>query len=138
MQILASFSTHDTERLFLTYKRNPINYTKIKDKIVGKDLSEHYAQGKKSSWIFFGALSFIILISSSFSVMADHWDSFIALWMIWGGIVVLFIAWRILFARNATSIHDKNKNFFDNFELVAQECDSLEDFIQHWKPLRLT
>ncbi len=138
MQILTSFSQHDTERLFLTYKRNPINYTKIKDQIVGKDLSEHYAQSRKSSWVFFGALSFIILVSSSFSVMADHWDSFIALWMIWGGIVVLFIGWRVLFAKNATSIHDKNKYFFDRFELVAQECDSLEDFVQHWKPISTT
>ncbi|MFK7798081.1 MAG: hypothetical protein AB8E82_11555 [Aureispira sp.] len=132
MQILAAFSQHDTERLFLTYKRNPINYTKIKDKIVGKDLSAHYTQAKKSSWIFFGALTFIIVISSSFSIMADHWDSFVALWMIWGGIVVLFTIGRVLFNRNATSIHDKNKDFFQAFELVAQECDSLEDFVLHW------
>ena len=137
MQILASFSQHDTERLFLTYKRNPINYTKIKDKIVGKDLSEHYAQGRKSSWIFFSALSFIILISSSFSVMADHWDSFTALWMIWGGIVVIFTIWRFSFKRNVSSVHDKNKDFFEQFELIAQECDSLEDFVQHCRPLQI-
>lgn len=133
MQILASFSQHDTERLFLTFKRNPINYTKIKDEIVGKDLSEHYAQAKKSSWIFFGALTFIIVVSSSFSIMADHWDSFVALWMIWGGIVVLFTLWRVFFRRNATAIYDKNKIFFQEFEQVAQTCDSLEDFIQHWQ-----
>lgn len=133
MQILASFSQHDTERLFLTYKRNPINYTKIKDEIVGKDLTAYYAQSKKSSWIFFGALTFIIVVSSSFSMIANHWDSFVALWMIWGGIVVLFTLWRTFFKRNATSIHDKNKDFFQQFEQVAQECDSLEDFIQHWQ-----
>lgn len=137
MQILASFSQHDTERLFLTYKRNPINYTKIKDNIVGKDLSKFYAQSHKSSWVFFGALTFIIVISSSFSIVADHWDSFVALWMIWGGILILFIAWRIFFTRNASSIHTKNKDFFEQFELVAQECDSLEDFVQLWKPLKM-
>lgn len=137
MQILASFSQHDTERLFLTYKRNPINYTKIKDKIVGKDLSEHHAQARKTSWVFFGALTFIIVVGSSFSFMADHWNSFVALWMIWGGVVVLFIAWRMLFAKNVSSIYSKNKLFFEQFELVAQECDSLEDFVQHWKPLKV-
>ncbi|MGH1335858.1 MAG: hypothetical protein ACRBFS_06990 [Aureispira sp.] len=137
MQILTSFSQHDTERLFLTYKRNPINYTKIKDKIIGKDLSEHHAQGRKSSWVFFGALSFIILISSSFSVMADHWDSFVALWMIWGGIVILFTIWRISFTRNVSSVYDQNKKFFEQFELIAQGCDSLEDFVQEAGPLKI-
>jgi hypothetical protein len=135
MQILASFSQHDTERLFLTYKRNPINYTKIKEEIVGKDLTAHYEQSRKSSWIFFGALTFIIVVSSSFSVMADHWDSFVALWMIWGGIVVLFVGWQILFKRNATSIHEENKAFFERFELIAQDCDSLEDFVTLWQPV---
>jgi hypothetical protein len=42
MQTLVSFSENDLERLFLTYKRNFKNYSKIKNKVIGKDSEIQY------------------------------------------------------------------------------------------------
>lgn len=134
MQLTTSFSQHDVERLFLTYKRNPINYTKIKQEIVGGDLQERYQSVRKSSYLFFGAVTFIIVVSSSFSLIAEHYDSLIALWMIWGITALLFAGWMIMNHRNTYAIYHKNENFFGHFELIAQSCDSLEEFVGNWRP----
>lgn len=134
MQLLASFSPHEVERLFLTYKRNPINYTKIKQEIVGGNSQEGYQKVRKSSYLFFGAITFIIVVSSSFSLIAQHYDSLIALWMIWGITALLFAFWMVFNYRNTYAIYSKNEEFFDCFELVAQSCDTLEEFVGSWRP----
>ncbi len=125
MQLTALFSQHDIERLFLTYKRNPINYTKIKQEIVGSNLQEGYQRVRRSSYLFFGAVTFIIIISSSFSLVAEHYDSLIALWMIWGVTTLLFAGWMVFNYRNTYATYSRNENFFDHFELIAQSCRQL-------------
>ena len=42
MQTLVSFSENDLERLFLTYKRNFKNYSKIKNKVIGENAEMQY------------------------------------------------------------------------------------------------
>lgn len=132
MQTLASFSDHDLERLFLTYKRNFNNYTKIKDKVIGKDAEKLYKRTRKSSIFFFVALSFIILISSAFSLMADHFNSFVALWLIWGIAFTLFSIWSFIYYKTNYQILQKNQAFFDKFENIAEKNNSLEDFRNNW------
>ena len=134
MQSLASFSQHDVERLFLTYKRNPINYTKIKQEVVGDDVHDQYHRVRRSSTVFFGAITFIIVVSSAFSLVAAHYDSLVALWMIWGGTLVLYLGWIKFYHSNTYAIHTQNEDFFSRFELVAQSCDSLDEFVQYWTP----
>lgn len=133
MQILASFSRHDLERLFLTYKRNKPNYSKIKDKVIGEDADLLYKRTRRSSLFFFAALTFIITISSAFSLVAQHMDSFIALWMIWAIAFVLFIIWSVIYYRTNFHILQKNQAFFDKFEYIAQKHESLEEFSTNWK-----
>jgi len=132
MQTLVSFSKNDLERLFLTYKHNLKNYTKIKNKVIGKDAERQYKRNQKSSIFFFIALTFIIVISSVFSLVADHMNSFIALWMIWGIAAVLFSFWFITYYKNSSKILQQNQAFFDKFEAIASSNDSLDSFRMNW------
>ena len=132
MPSLASFSTKDVERLFLTYKRNQDNYRKIKDKVAGPDAEQQYKSKRKSSIFFFVALTFIIVVSSSFSLIAEHMNSFIALWMIWGGAFIIFVAWSIINYQTNYRILKQNQAFFSKFEAIAKKHDTLEDFTNNW------
>lgn len=132
MQTLAAFSEHDLERLFITYKRNFKNYTKIKDKVIGKDAEQQYKRNRKSSIFFFIAVTFIIVVSSMFSLVANHMNSFIALWMIWGIALTLFIVWSVIYYRTNFDILKKNQAFFEHFESVANNNSSLESFRKNW------
>lgn len=132
MQTLVSFSENDLERLFLTYKRNFKNYTKIKDKVIGKDAEQQYKRNRKSSIFFFIALTFIIVISSAFSLMAEHMNSFIALWMIWGIAASLFSFWFVAYYRNSSKILQQNQAFFHKFETIANNNESLDSFRMNW------
>jgi len=132
MQTLVSFSENDLERLFLTYKRNFKNYSKIKNKVIGKNAEQQYKRNRKSSLFFFIALTFIIVISSVFSLVADHMNSFIALWMIWGIAAVLFSFWFITYYKNSSKILQQNQAFFDKFEAIANNNESLDGFRMNW------
>jgi hypothetical protein len=132
MQTLVSFSENDLERLYLTYKRNFKNYSKIKDKVIGKDAEIQYKRNRKSSLFFFIALTFIIVVSSVFSLVAEHMNSFIALWMIWGGAAVLFSFWFVTYYRNSSKILQQNQAFFDKFESIANTNESLDGFRMNW------
>lgn len=132
MQIRVDFSEQELERLYLTYKNKPNNYQKIKKKIVGIDTSANYRKTRKSGLIFFGGVTFIIVVSSSFSFMAQHWDSFIALWMIWSIFLVLLIGWLFLLNKTTWQIHDYNRDFFEKFESTATHTTDLRQFKQKW------
>ncbi len=132
MPTLASFSDHDLERLFLTYKRNFSNYTKIKDIIIGKDAEAQYKRNRKSSIFFFVALTFIISISSLFSLFIEHKYSLGALWIIWGVALVIFLAWSFFNYRTNYRTLQLNQRFFRKFERIAKNHDSLEGFRTNW------
>ena len=135
MQILISFSNQELERLFLTYKRNPTNYQKIKLKVIGKNAELQYKRNKKSSIIFFIALTFIITVSSLFSLIGSLPDSFIALWIIWSITLVLFIFWSYYNYKKNHLVLEKNKAFFSKFEETAQKHTLLEEFKKNWKSI---
>lgn len=133
MQIAVNFSGSELDRLYLTYVQNPVNYQKIKTTIIGADAKTSYKQIRKSGFFFFGAVTFIIAVSSSFSMIAEHWDSFIALWMIWGITFVLLCVWLVLLYKNTTIIYNKNNAFFEQFEATIQQSNSLIEFQNNWK-----
>lgn len=128
MQTLATFSAQDLERLYLTYKKNQDNYTKIKDKVIGEDAELLYKSNRKSSFFFFGALTFVVAISSAFSLIASDINSFGALWTIWALALVLFIAWSVFYYKTNYQVLEKNRQFFQKFEATAQASQSLDDF----------
>ena len=132
MQTLVSFSENDLERLFLTYKRNFKNYSKIKNKVIGENAEMQYKRNRKSSIFFFIALTFIIVISSVFSLVADHMNSFIALWMIWGIAAILFSIWFLTYYKNSSKVLQQNQAFFEKFEAIANNNESLDGFRTNW------
>lgn len=132
MQVLINFSAQELNQLYLTFKRNPSNYTKIKEMILGVNSEEKFARNKKSLRFFFITVTFIIAVSSSFSLMADHMNSFISLWLIWTGAFILFIAANIIINKNTTYVQEKNKAFFEAFEFTANKNTSLDAFQSEW------
>ncbi len=130
MQILLSFTAEEKKRLYLTYKRNATNYSQIKEKVLGVDIEQSYRRKRKGILFFFTAITFIVAVSSAFSIVADHWDSFIAIWAIWGiFFTVLLIALSLMY-KNTVRIYGANKLFFEQFEDLAQASPSLEIFVE--------
>ncbi len=127
------FTEPDLIRLFLTYKNNRANFDTIKDKLFPNDQSTKLKQNKRTSLIFFICVTFIILVSSSFSIMADHWDSFGALMIIWVVFTIGVCIWYYLTIQRTTQIHLKNKAFIQQFILVAESSSSAESFIEAWQ-----
>ncbi|MCH2022956.1 MAG: hypothetical protein MK207_10810 [Saprospiraceae bacterium] len=132
MQILVSFSNEDLDRLFLTYKRNFSNYQKIKSKFIGKNAALKYNKSRKSSILFFIALTFIIIVSSIFSIIGALPNSFAALWIIWSIAFILFMLWSYYNYKINNQILNKNKTFFSKFEELAKKHETLEEFKKHW------
>jgi hypothetical protein len=132
MSILASFSQEDTERLFLTYKKNFRNYNLIKEKVLGRDTEKKYLRNRKSSIFFFGAFTFIIGISSAFSLVGDQMNSLAALGIIWALGFIFFVVWTLINYKANYQVSEQNKAFFDKFEAVAEKCLNLDNFKKSW------
>ena len=132
MQIQLSFTTKEVEQLYITYKKKINNYYKIKEKVLGKGVLQTYKKKRKSVLFFFAAVTFIITISSTFCWATDNWNSFVALWMIWGGALVTTIIGLSFLYKNTSQIYTKNKAFFDRFESIVEKSPTLEDFASQW------
>lgn len=128
MRVLLSFTTEEVERLFLTYKRNPQNYQKIKDRVIGDGSKTMFQKEMRGRYVFAGAVTVICLISTVFAVVAQNMGTLIAIWIIWAGAVLLSMGWFLVVYKNAYTVLAKNEKFFNTFEAKAEECESLEDF----------
>ncbi|MCP4443275.1 MAG: hypothetical protein GY810_30600 [Aureispira sp.] len=128
MRILLAFTEEEIERLFLTYKRNPKNYQKIKDRVVGEGSKMMFKKEMRGRYIFAGAVTIISLISSVYSIVAQHWGSLAAIWIVWFGAILISMGWFAVSYKNAYSVLAKNEDFFKAFEAKAKQCESLVDF----------
>jgi len=129
MQIQQAFSQQDIERLFLTYKRKPLNYEKIKNTVIGDSIDKQYRKNQHSALLFIITVSFVIIVGSAFSLVAGHWNTFISLLVIWGFALAGYFVWRYITYRLIWRTYQSNKTFFEDFEQNAQDANSLEDFI---------
>ncbi len=132
MSILATFSQEDTERLFLTYKNNFQNYNLIKEKLLGREIVKKYLRNRKSSIFIFSAFTFIIGVSSAFSLVGEQTNTLAALGIIWSLGFILFATWTLINYKANYQITEQNKVFFDKFESVAEKCTNLENFKKSW------
>ena len=133
MALFNFFSEQDTAKLYVTYKQLPDNYTKIKQKLVGSASRIRYNRTKKSLRFFFAALTFIILISSAFSIVGDKKNSLIALWIIWTISLVFFVLINYYNYQYNFKNQEQQIHFFERFEVVAQQSESIEIFLKNWK-----
>ena len=89
-------------------------------------------KNKKTSLVFFLAVTFIIVVSSSFSVMADHWDSFGALIIIWVVFTIGVVVWYLLTVKRTQNTQAKNEKFMHHFIDIANTVNTAEDFERMW------
>ena len=126
------FSEENTSKLYITYKQHPENYAKIKQKLVGEDANIRFKRTKKSMRFFFAALTFIIIVSSAFSIVGDQQNSLIALWIIWAISLFFFLLVNYYNYQFNFKSQARRKHFFDHFEQIAQKSDSLGFFLEQW------
>lgn len=127
-----NFSQQDLERLYITYKSNPKNYYKIKEKMIGSMVIASHKKHRKSAAFFFGAVSFIIAVGSSFAAFSGHENSLVALFIIWCIALATFLVWWTIHTRTRMQQLKEDQAFFEKFELISERNPSPEAFLKHW------
>jgi hypothetical protein len=132
MVFKVSFSPKETEQLFLTYLRNPRNYAEIKKRLFGEIAMIEFRKNLRGRLYFMATLTGIAVVSSFFSIFAEHWGSLGAIWIIWAGFMIglgvaLYMAYKDDFL-----VLKSNEAWFQGFETIAHRSKTLEDFIIDW------
>lgn len=132
MKVLLNFTKEDIERLYLTFQRNPTNYHKIKERVVGEGARQQFRREMRGRWIFLAAITIVAIVSSLYPMAAGDWRSVGALWVVWAGFIVVFTVWYVLSYRFSYSIVQQNESFFESFESVANASPDIEAFRKKW------
>lgn len=133
MRVLLHFTQDDVYRLFLTYKRNPSNYNKIKERVIGEGARKQFGREMRGKWLFLGAITIIALVSSLYPMAAGDWRSAGALAVLWLAFVLAFGIWYAVSYRLSYRVLRRNELFFEDFEQIAQACSVLEEFDRRWQ-----
>ena len=128
MQVSVENSNLDARRLYLTYRNRPENYQKVKLMFTGDEQREKFRRSLRGRLIFLGATAFIAAASSGFSYFTEHYDSLVAIWMIWIGNVIVFGIWLYLDYRFSLRVYEGNLAFFERFEACAQAESDVDAF----------
>lgn len=126
------FNKEEIERLYLTYQRSPQNYAEIKKRLFGNAAKTELQKSIRSRFLFLGALTFVAIIGSTFSLFAEHWGSLGAIWIIWAGFAIGVGSSIYFLYKNAYLIMKMNERFFDDFEKIADHAQDLDDFKIDW------
>lgn len=132
MKILLAFSQDDIYRLFLTFRHNPQNYQKIKEKVIGEGAMQQFKHEMRGRWVFLIAVTFIALVSSLYPMATGDYQSAAAVGVLWLCIVVVFFVWYFIAYQFSFRVLKKNETFFTEFEQKAQQCQVLEEFKNVW------
>jgi len=132
MVFKVAFTDQEIERLYLTYRNNPGNYSEIKKRLFGEGAKIEFKRNLKGRLYFMAALTVVAIASSFFSIFAEHWASLGAIWIIWAGFMIGLAVAMYISYKDAFLVLKKNEAFFDNFEKIAVNAATLEDFIIDW------
>lgn len=127
-----AFSAQEIEQLFLTYQNNPQNYEEIKQRLYGKGAMREFKNSMRARRIFIVILGVIALLSSVFSFFAAHWSSMGAIWIIWAVFAAAIGVSMYISYKHSYLVMQRNASFFKEFEQIAAQSESLEDFIIDW------
>jgi hypothetical protein len=127
-----NFNETDILKLFRTSKNHPENYIKIKDMLCGNEAWKAFNNFKRSRYFFIISLTAIALISSAYSLFAEHLPSAVAIWIIWTGFMVLISVSFYFGYKDQYLTLKKNQSFFDRFEPIALKSETEQDFIIDW------
>ncbi len=132
MVFKVAFTQQEIEQLYLTYKRSPNNYKEIKKRLFGEGAKIEFRKNLRGRLYFMVALTVVAIASSFFSIFAEHWGSLGAIWIIWAGFMIgLGVAMYISY-KDSFLVLKKNRAFFEDFEKIASNTASLEDFVIDW------
>ncbi len=132
MVFKVDFSPEEIERLYLTYQRNPENYDEIKKRLFGNAAKNGLQKSIRSRFFFIIALSIVAIVGSMYAFFASHWGSFGAIWIIWAGFAIGVGSSIYLSYKNAFLVMKANEQFFQDFEQIAAQASSLDDFKIDW------
>jgi hypothetical protein len=127
-----AFSPTEIEQLYLTYKRNPKNYGEIKKRLFGDAAKIEFRKNLKGRLYFMATLSGVAIVSSFFSIFAEHWGSLGAIWIIWAGFMIGLGVAMYISHKDAYLVLKNNEAFFESFEEIASKSTAIEDFIIDW------
>jgi len=135
MRFLLSFTKEDIARLYLTYHRNPENYAKIREKVLGDGAKANFRKDIRGRYIFLLGISFIAIVSMLYPATAGDWQTVASLAVIWGIFVLVFMTWILLSYRFSFRVMKKNEEYIQRFELIADANETVGDFLKNWKPI---
>ncbi len=127
-----SFNQSEIEQLFLTYRKNPKNYLEIKKRLFGEAAQLDFKKNLRGRIYFMATLTGVAVVSSLFSIFAEHWGSLGAIWIIWAGFMIGLLVAMYISYKDTYQVMKKNERFFKDFEKIASKSDKLEDFIIDW------
>jgi hypothetical protein len=127
-----SFNSKEIEQLYITYKRNPKNYKEIKNRLFGDAAKIEFKNNLRGRIYFMIALTGVAVISSMYSIFAEHWPSLGAIWIIWAAFTLGLLFAMYISYKDSYLVIKNNEQYFEKFESIASKSDSLEDFIIDW------
>jgi len=126
------FSKEEVARLYLTYKRRPENYDKIKKRLMGSKARKEYHKGQRGRYFFMGAVIAISMVGSAYAFFLGHWGSFGAIWLICAAFLIALGTFSFVAYRNFELVFKRNVAFFEQFEALAEKRNNVEDFQIDW------
>lgn len=127
-----SFNPKEVEQLYITYKRNPKNYKEIKNRLFGDAAKIEFKNNLRGRIYFMIALTGVAVISSAYSIFAEHWPSLGAIWIIWAAFTLGLLVAMYISYKDSFLVIKNNEKYFERFESIASKSESLEDFIIDW------
>ena len=127
-----SFNPKEVEQLYITYKRNPKNYKEIKKRLFGDAAKIEFKNNLRGRIYFMIALTGVAVISSAYSIFAEHWPSLGAIWIIWAAFTLGLLVAMYISYKDSFLVIKNNEKYFERFESIASKSESLEDFIIDW------
>lgn len=125
-------NVQNSERLFLTYHRNPDNYTQIKTQVAGEAAQQAWQRGQRGRWVFMASIIFICTISSAFAWFMELGGSFTAIWIICFAFVSAISLVSFFSYQTRYKELQANVQFFENFENIASTASTVEEFRALW------
>ena len=133
MYIRLRFGREEIERLFLTYLRQPKNYLRIKETVLGKSSDKpDLSRLLRGRILFLFTLALVALVGSGFAFVSDNYDTIAAIWVIWLGALILIAGFTYLQYQETHKVWKENHHFFEHFEQIALQASDLSAFNQHY------
>ncbi len=134
MNAVEFFRPLDTaEQLYQTLRTDAKTYEKIRNKVAGVAAQAAWRRSQRARWVFLLGVTFFAIISSAFAAFAEMLQSAAAVWVIWAASAIGVSVVSTLTYKSGYQRLLSNEQFFLQFEQIAQEAPTIEEFRQIWE-----